>query len=759
MDVISSKPFILALILLSNAFVLMTQSQLLSTTDEPQGNNNTDTIHTYIVHVEDPVGSFELLGDEDFESWHKSFLPNTTLDSGEPRLIYSYRHVIGGFAARLTQAEVEAMESMEGFLYAWPQKELTGATTRSPDFLGLSEWQGLWYTSSYGRGMIIGVVDSGITPDHPSFTDDGSLPQPPLKWRGFCALPNCNNKVIGAVAFQGKNNPSPVDDNGHGTHVSSTAAGNPVYNAGILGQARGRAVGMAPKAHIATYKVLYGSSPGGVGNDADFLAGINQAIKDGVDVLSMSLGSRRPVPLYQSSINMGSFGAIMNNIFPSACAMNEGPTPSIISNDAPWVLTVGASSTDRKIKVTVKLGGRLEVDGESAYQPQPYNSPELLLVFPGMGGTQDAMTCEQGSLNPVNVQGKIVVCVAGGKSTNIQKGEVVNAAGGKAMIVLNEVNYGFTTFSDPHVIPAAQVSHADSWKVISYLKSSPYPTAKLFFKGTQLGSSPSPTVAFFSGRGPSLNNGGIIKPDIIGPGVNILAAWPWQVVKDPYTKIAFNFDSGTSMATPHLSGIAADLKKNHPTWSVAAIKSAIMTTAYTRDQNGKAILDDATGRAASFFVMGAGHVHPERANDPGLVYDMQPVDYVPYLCFMYSSRIVSAFIRQRIDCGLVQKASAEHLNYPSIAVTLGAGRTKTIQRTLTNVGGTERYSINISQPAGVKLVADTNDLGFTAPDEKKSFRLQFTDLGSNNPGDYSQGSLILKSGTHTVWSPISVTFV
>ncbi|KAM0949289.1 putative tripeptidyl-peptidase II [Dioscorea sansibarensis] len=474
----------------------------------------------------------------------------------------------------------------------------------------------------------------------------------------------------------------------------------------------------------------------------------------------MSLGNKRPIPLYQSSISFGSFGAILYNIFPSACAMNEGPTPSVISNDAPWILTVGASSMDRKIKVTVKLGDNIELDGESAYQPQSYNSQDLPLIFPGLSGTQDAETCEAGSLNWFDVQGKMVVCVAGGRSSSTEKGEVVKAANGEAMIIINPVNFGSTTFTDAHTIPAAHVSHADAQKIVAYLRSWQNPKASLTFKGTQLGTSPAPTVAFFSGRGPSLNNGGVIKPDIIGPGVNILAAWHKQVVQDPNTNIPFNFDSGTSMATPHLSGIAADLRNNHPTWSPAAIKSAIMTTAYTQDANGNRIMDDATGLPASFFVMGAGHVNPDRANDPGLVYDMQPIDYVPYLCYMYGSRITSAFIRQKIDCRLVKKETAEQLNYPSIQVTLKPGETKIIQRTLTNVGGAaETYSVYVNPPNGVNLVPSTGSLVFASTGETQSLSLEFTNTGLAKAGEFWEGSLTLNSATHTVWSPISVIFI
>ncbi|XP_039132813.1 subtilisin-like protease 4 [Dioscorea cayenensis subsp. rotundata] len=213
------------------------------------------------------------------------------------------------------------------------------------------------------------------------------------------------------------------------------------------------------------------------------------------------------------------------------------------------------------------------------------------------------------------------------------------------------------------------------------------------------------------------------------------------------------------MATPHLSGIAADLRNNHPTWSPAAIKSAIMTTAYIQDPNGNRILDDSTGRPASFFVMGAGHVNPDKANDPGLVYDMQPIDYVPYLCNMYGSRTTSAFVRQRIDCRNWKKETAEQLNYPSIAVSLQAGETKTIERTLTNVGGAETYAVNVNAPNGVNLVANSTSLVFASTGENQGLSLEFTNNGLVSPGEFWEGSLILNSATHTVWSPISVTYV
>ncbi|KAJ0970479.1 hypothetical protein J5N97_023356 [Dioscorea zingiberensis] len=493
--------------------------------------------------------------------------------------------------------------------------------------------------------------------------------------------------------------------------------------------------------------------------DAYLLTGIEQAVRDGVDVLSMSLGSG-PDQFHRSGIAVASFSAVLKNIVPVACAMNEGPTPSVISNDAPWLLTVGASTTDRRIRATVKVGN-MELDGESAYQPSSFNSSEMELVFPGARLVESDLKCQ--TLNNFNVTGKMVLCMADGISNTVT-GERVKAAGGEAMVIINNKKHGFTTIADPHVLPASHISNADAKKIISYIKNNPDPKATIIFKGTQFAASPAPAIAFFSGRGPSLFNGGIIKPDIVAPGVNILAAWPTEFGPNPTGNktSTFNFDSGTSMATPHIAGIVADLKKNHPDWSPAAIKSAIMTTAYVKDLDGHPIGDEAfMYKPASYFAMGAGHVDPDKANDPGLVYDIQPFDYIPYLCSMYPTHIVKAIVQQRwVDCGTIQRITPAELNYPSIGVTMPIkkGSAFVINRTLTNVGPAEVYDLRIKLPDGVDIRADTQNLSFSSMYEKQSFRLEFTSNGTAQPEQVSEGYLTWSSTNHVVRSPISVTY-
>ncbi|XP_020094973.1 subtilisin-like protease SBT1.2 [Ananas comosus] len=732
-------------------------------------------MQVYIVHVQKPDStSFRRFKDR--KEWYASFLPNTTLDSGKPRMVYAYRQAISGFAAWLTSQEVEAMKSTDGVLVAYPDSEYDAQTTYTPEFLGLNAWEdGVWYDSQYGAGQIIGVIDTGFKPGHPSFRDTDVNP-PPETWNGSCYWKHsvCNNKLIGAVGYKHGRTVSPEDKNGHGTHTASTAAGNFVDDAHVLGMARGTASGTAPKAHLAIYKVLHITKTASTGTVvkalvSDTLRGIDEAIRNHVNVLSMSLGLEKQ-RLHADSIAIGSYAAITKGIVPVAAAANAGPFASVIANDAPWILTVGASTTDRRIRAIVKLGNGMELFGETAYQPEGFNSTQLPLVYPGVRKTQKTLNCLNGSMDTFDVKGKIVLCGVG-HITNIEKGEIVKAAGGAAMILMNQPWNGNTTFSEPHVIPTAHVSFSDAWKIITYFNSTPNGTAAITFNGTQYGVQPSPSVAYFSSRGPSLMNGNIIKPDVIAPGVNILAAWPFEVGPKPNhtlppTTHTFNFESGTSMATPHVAGIVAMLKNNHPDWSPAAIKSAIMTTAYTVDVNGKPIGDDSKpmGTPASAYAMGSGHVDPTAANNPGLIYDLHHQDYIHYLCGMgFTDKQVEAIGRGKVQCSKVRAISPEQLNYPSIAVYLSANTTEvTVNRTVTNVGdAVTSYEVKYDEPEGVRVEVTPDMLEFSRAGQMKDFRVKLS-IKPGSPtvrmaGQVVEGQMAWSSGKYYVRSPIVVT--
>ncbi|XP_050228015.1 subtilisin-like protease 4 [Mercurialis annua] len=733
-------------------------------TDEMKETSN---LQTYIIHVSQPEGkTFSQL--EDLKKWHKSFLSFSTASSEEEeerRMIYSYKNIISGFSARMTPEEVKAMEEIDGFVSASPERKLRLQTTHTPTFLGLHQQTGLWKESNFGKGVIIGVLDGGVFPSHPSFNDKG-MPPPPAKWKGRCEFnaSACNNKLIGARSFnlaakaiKGSLAETPIDVDGHGTHTASTAAGSFVYNADVLGNGKGTAAGMAPYAHLAIYKVCFGD-PDDDCPESDVLAGLDAAVEDGVDVLSLSLGGVS-VPFFQDNTAIGSFAAIQKGIFMSCSAGNSGPSNSTLSNEAPWILTVGASTIDRKIVATAKLGNGEELVGESMFQPSNFPTTLLPLVYAGSNNKPESAFCGEGALEGMDVKGKVVLCERGAGIGRIAKGDEVKNAGGAVMILMNDEPNGFSTIVDAHVLPATHVSFDAGLKIKSYINSTKTPMATILFKGTVIGDPSAPAVTSFSSRGPSIASPGILKPDIIGPGVSIIAAWPFPLDNNTKTVSTFNIMSGTSMSCPHLSGIAALLKSSHPHWSPAAIKSAIMTTADILNLEDKHIVDE-TDQPADFFAVGAGHVNPSKANDPGLVYDIQPDDYIPYLCGLgYADKQVSIIAHKPIACSKYPAIPEGQLNYPSFSVTLGTSQTFT--RTVTNVGyANSVYKVTITSPPGVAISVKPSRLYFSKVNQKATYSVTISHTGSGaKTGKFVQGYITWDSANYSVRSPISVGFI
>ncbi|CAI9291423.1 unnamed protein product [Lactuca saligna] len=710
-------------------------------------------VDTYIVHLDSP-NSIVFAKPEEREKWYNSYLSESSTGSDEkPSMIHAYHNVFTGFAAKLSTDQVKAMENMDGFISARHERVYKLHTTHTPRFLGLHQNLGLWRGSNYGKGIIIGVLDTGITPGHPSFDDKG-VPPPPQKWKGKCEVAGCNNKLIGARDFTDSASGSPLDDEGHGTHTSSTAAGNFVDGANVYGMAKGTAVGMAPLAHVAMYKVC-----DNVGcSDSAILAAMDAAIEEGVDVLSLSLGGAS-VPFYEDGVAVGAFSAIQKGIFVSCSAGNSGPFNSTLSNEAPWILTVGASTIDRNIRATVYLGNKALLDGESLFQPKDFPQNFMPLVYPGLTGGQQAAWCAKGSLTSIDVKGKVVICDRGGGVARIDKGQTVKDAGGAAMILINQVTDGDSTEADAHVLPASHVGYSDGVSIKTYLNSTSSPVATIIFRGTVIGVTTAPEVASFSSRGPSVASPGIVKPDIIGPGVSVLAAWPVSV-ENKTTNSTFNMISGTSMSCPHLAGISALLKSEHPDWSPAAIKSAIMTSAGQVNLNGDPI-EDERELPADIFAIGSGHVNPSKASDPGLIFDIQPNDYIPYLCGLgYTSKQVGIIVQKRVTCSKVIPEA--QLNYPSFAVTLGVGDSKTFTRTVTNVGeANSTYTITSSSiPDGLNLGVGTGGLKFTALNQKVTFEMYFIrDSQYLVKTPYAEGFITWGFGKYSVRTPFSIKFV
>ncbi|KAK1356628.1 Subtilisin-like protease [Heracleum sosnowskyi] len=710
------------------------------------------SLRTYIVHVNVPDTKVVSVV-ENLNNYYHSFLPQTlsSLDQ-QSRMVHTYRKVVTGFAARLSLEEAKEIEKKPGVLAIRPQNVYALHTTHTPNFLGLHQNFGFWKGSNYGKGVIIGLLDSGITADdHPSLSDEG-VPPPPAKWKGVCQFngTKCNNKLIGASNFVTGESGPPIDEDGHGTHTASTAAGNLVKGANIFGMATGTAAGMAPLAHLAIYKVCSEDCA-----ESDTLAGMDRAVEDGVDVLSISLGGF-PTSFYANSIAVGAFGAIQSGVFVSCSAGNSGPFSSSLSNEAPWILTVGASTVDRTIRATALLGNKNELDGESLFQPKDFPDTLLPLVFPGSSGDENATWCAEGSLDNIDVKGKVVICERGGNIPRIDKGQTVKDAGGAAMILMNGEPDGESTIVDPHVLPATHMGFSTGKSIKKYMSSTPSPVATILFKGTVIGLDSAPAVTSFSSRGPNVASPGILKPDIIGPGVSILAAWPVSIDNITNTKATFNMLSGTSMSCPHLSGIAALIKSAHPTWSPAAIKSAIMTTADQHNLKNEPIIDQ-TGSPADIFAVGAGHVNPSKANDPGLVYDTHPSDYIPYLCGLgYTDDQVGIIVNRVVSCAGETSIQEAELNYPSFSIALGSSAVE-YSRVVTNVGdAVSSYTPKIVSPPGVLVSVTPASLDFSKVNQQLTYKVKFSHSGYVPKTPFVQGSLVWMSGKHVVRSPISV---
>jgi subtilisin family serine protease len=673
------------------------------------------------------------------EDWYRSFLPpGMARSKPQSPFIHTYREAILGFAVNLTKEEAEYTKSNDGVLMVYQDSLIPLFTTHTPDFLSLRPNGGVWSSIGMGEGIIIGFLDTGVDFAHTSF-DDAGMATPPAKWRGTCDFGSvkCNKKLIGGKSLiGGENNPDPPqDDVGHGTHTASTATGRFVQGASVLGSGNGTAAGMAPHAHLAMYKVC--NEQGCFGSD--ILAGMDAAIADGVDILSLSLGGDSRA-FHEDIIAMGSFSAVKKGIFVSCSAGNSGPLPGTTSNEEPWVLTVGASTMDRQMKAVVKLGDGRTFVGESAYQPSNLPSLPVVVQLDGSG----------------NMTGKVVACELQG--SQVETGKFIKDNGGSGMIVLGADDTGHTTFAAANVLPASYLNSPDAAAVRQYINTSRNPTASITFNGTSLGTAPAPVVACFSSRGPSTASPGILKPDIIGPGVNIIAAWPFKV--GPNTadggqeKLVFNSLSGTSMSAPHLSGIAAIIKSAHPDWSPAAIKSAIMTTAYVVYGDNKPILDEKFNPAGHFSI-GAGHVNPSEVINPGLVYDTDVEQYIQYLCGLgYTDSQVEIITHQHGVCSNGTKIAEAELNYPSIAARASAGKL-VVNRTVTNVGdAVSSYTVEVDMPEEVKATVTPTKLEFTKAKESKTFTVSLVWDASKTKN--AEGSFKWVSNKHVVRSPIVI---
>ena len=698
---------------------------------------------------------------------------------GGGTVVYDYGISFNGFAAKLTETQAEALKSQKGVVAVTPDELRTMDTSSTPAFLGLTAKGGLWdqlggvskggLNKGAGEDMIIGVVDSGIWPDSKSFSDrkvdggNGNLyPHKVTGFHGTCqtgeqfSTSNCNNKLIGARYFNAAwggsaaleaarpwEFMSPRDYNGHGTHTSSTAGGN--YGVPTTGPASafGSISGMAPRARISAYKALWSTQDGSTasGFTGDLVAAIDQAVADGVDVINYSVSGT--TSNFLDPVELSFLSAAAVGVFVSVSAGNSGPAVNTVAHPSPWLTTVAAGTHNRDGNGSVTIEGTTYA-GKSLAEAA-VTAP--LTVFGTMStGTQgdtpaeQARLCMPGSI-PATAAGRIVMCERG-VNARTQKSQVVRDAGGVGVVLVNlppSPPNSDSVNADLHFVPTVHLANAHYAAIQTAAVAGKTATIN---KATVIFNAPAPFTAAFSSRGPlTAGSGDLLKPDVIAPGQDVLAA----VAKTPAQgNLDFNFLSGTSMSAPHVAGLGALLKQLHPNWSPMAVKSALMTS-------GTDVLDGPNTNPLVIFRQGAGHVRPNSAADPGLVFDSGVNDWLAFLCGTTTG--VSASTCTSLKTSGFSTDPSD-LNVASIAIGDLPGN-QTVIRKVTNVGkSSATYNSSVSGMADMTVNVNPSSFSLN-PGQTQTLRITITNA-SAPLGTYVGGQLTLADGTHNVRIPLVV---
>ncbi|MBA3533618.1 MAG: S8 family serine peptidase, partial [Ardenticatenales bacterium] len=548
--------------------------------------------------------------------------------------LYQYKYAYNGLAVTLTAKEAEQVAALPGVRQVQQEVTRTIETDAGPAWIGASTlWDGTatgGQPGTRGEGIVVGVIDTGINSDHPSFADVGPVDgynhtNPRGQFYGVCpptpipiiGNPPCNDKLIGMYDFTGT---LPEDDNGHGSHTASTAAGNVVnatINAPTITLVR-QLSGVAPHANIIAYKACTTTPAIGTCVSPSLVAAIDQATADGVDVINYSIGGGSTDP-WTDADGQAFLGARDAGVFVATSAGNSGPGSETIGSpaDAPWLLSVGASTHNRSFRNALinMTGGTGSPPSDMAGLGVTTGYGPASIVYAGDYGDPLCSTAFPAG----TWSGEIVVCDRG-VSGRVLKGENVKAGGAGGFVLANDAANGDSLVADAHVLPAVHISYDDGVLLKAWLASGSGHQATIAGTTTTLNAADGDIMAGFSSRGANPSVPSILKPDIVAPGVDILAAI--NSTLPPASSPEYGVLSGTSMSSPHAAGAAALLRALHPEWSPAELQSAMMMTSLTasvRKEDGL--------RAADPFDRGAGRLDLTQAARAGLVLDESRADY------------------------------------------------------------------------------------------------------------------------------------
>jgi hypothetical protein len=606
-----------------------------------------------------------------------------------------YRTVYGGVAAQVPGNAISKLLKISG-VAAVQKDTLQHPLDDNTGFIGATAvWPSLGGPSNAGSNVIVGVLDTGVWPEHPMLSPTG------ISAHGLASRCDfgdgtdtahlgptfaCNNKLIGAYAKTATymaNIPSngqefcnnvtkkcsARDPEGHGTHTMTTAAGDCVTTAMLYGVERGPVCGIAPGAHVIEYRVCLAQGC----FTSDSVSAVQQAIADHVNVINFSIsGGSQP---YTDPVELAFLDATNAGISVAASAGNSGPGSGTSDHGGPWTTTVGASTGPREFRSTLHL----TADGGATYDQtgitltNGISSPTPVVMAATLPG-EDALC--QSTLAAGTATGKIVACRRG-TNGRIDKGRRVLAGDAVGMILYNPIKQDQE--SDNHYLPAIHID-GPSAPFTTFVNTHTNVMATWAQGTAQPGQAD--MMAAFSSRGPT---GDWIKPDVTAPGVQVLAGMTPQ--SDQTTADngppgnLYQAIAGTSMSSPHAAGVSALVKAAHPSWTPEEIKSALMTSA----AHGVVKEDGVT--PATPFDDGAGSIRADRAVNPTLVFDETYADFVA----------AGTDSLHRID-----------LNLASIDATTMSGQITT-HRTAINVSGQNQVlKVSTVAPAGATISVGSN---------------------------------------------------
>lgn len=719
---------------------------------------------------------------EQMRASHSKVLRDSGVDTDKK--VSDYVYALNGFAAHVTYGEALKIAQHKDVAFVLPDELYQPETDSSPTFLGLDGPGEAWSTGVTGKGVVVGIIDTGIWPEHPSFSPAG-IPAPPVTLQDLvvpgpggdyeipaCSFGNtahnpndaafdCNNKLVGArqvlpsyrqlIGAEDFEFDSARDDDGHGTHTASTAAGNDGVSAEIFGNDLGIISGIAPDAHIIAYKGL--GTLGGFGSD--LALAIDIAVFDGVDVINYSIGGGATGITVDEIAFLFAADA---GVHVATSAGNSGPGSATVRNPAkvPWLTTVGANTQSRFWEGTIELGDGSVFTGASV---TPGTDGAFPLVDAADAGDD---LCRIDQLDPNVVTGAIVLCRRGAPARIMTSAEV-QRAGGVGVILYNTSDVD-NLFTDNFHLPTVHIDNTPGLEIKAYIASAgEAATAEIRETATRSTWPSAPSMAVFSSRGPNVF-ADVIKPDVTAPGFQILAGnspFPGPILSQTVPRVQgelFQSIAGTSMSSPHVAGLFALLKQANPDWSAAAARSALMTTAH------QDVVDNDRTTPTDAFDIGAGHVDPGRAVargsafQPGLIYDAGFNEYLGFLCDAFPGVFANpvATCTSLANAGIPTDAS--DLNYPSIAVAEVPG-IKTVTRTVTSVAqeaGNRRYSVDVAAPPGYSVSVSPSS--FTLR-RGETATYEVTIVNESAPlGEWRFGSLTWtdRTGSHEAYSPIAV---